>query len=232
MSSSNHTPPSVENAPIANTEPTFDEYVGSIIAGAASIDGIGSRPIVPITYYSNFISEAADRYIIKSKDNERDKLHILRIVEARECLERNYPLLLRAVGASSNEARILQEAIWSAFLIGLVNDREGYQLFEANVMLQQYRSSKGNSVKTSMKEERMAKIIGVLPAIVDRLFDLGAIETVSDVFSNNKRLVESAVKHKLVPDDVAEIFTPSRVKGAVKRLLAAGVLQRRRPEKR
>ena len=36
---------------------------------------------------------------------------------------------------------------------------------------------------------------------------------------------------KLVPDELAEIFTPSRVQEGVKRLLAAGVLQRRRPEK-
>lgn len=232
MSSSNQNPSSAENAPIEKSEPPFDEYVGSVIAGAASVDGIGSGSIVPITYYSNFISEAADRFISHSRESERDKMHVLRIAEARDCLERDYPLLLRAVGASSSEAKILQEAIWSAFLIGLVSDREGYQLFEANVMLQQYRSSKGNSVKTSMKEERVEKIIGILPEIVDRLFELGAIESVSIVFKNNERLVESAVKHKLVPDDLAEIFTPSRVQEGVKRLLAAGVLQRRRLAKR
>lgn len=72
----------------------------------------------------------------------------------------------------------------------------------------------------------------VIPAIVARLFELKEIESVSGVFYNNKRLVERAIKHNLVPDHLAEIFTPTRVQQGVTELLSAGLLQRRSPGKK
>lgn len=130
-----------------NTESTSTADRSSVVEVAASVDGVSKRSIVPLVYYANFISDVADRFILRATDNERDKMHVLRIAEARDFIEENYPLLLRAVGVSSVEAKILQETIWSAFLIGLVSDREGFQLIEANNKIQQFRSKKGNSAR-------------------------------------------------------------------------------------
>ena len=135
-----------------------DEKSDSVLEGAVSIDLIRKGAIKPLAYYMNFIADAADDFVARASNNERDKLHVLRIVEARVSLIENYKQILRRVSNEAATAQALQEVTLSAFLIGLVSDRDGLQQEEAKILFNAQRSQIANAKKSADADERRDRI--------------------------------------------------------------------------
>lgn len=113
------------------------------------------------TFFRNFLLSIASRFILDSKSDDRDKLYVDTISATVSSLKQDYKCIYQFGKSNKELMKSINGILSSAFLIGLVSDRNGLSPKEAELILRRAQSAIANDKKwgnTKILREKLRAI--------------------------------------------------------------------------